>query len=53
MTKMIEVSEDRYDELLDAEQFLEALSDVGVDNWNGYYLALEILEEWNKESDNE
>lgn len=30
-------------------QFLEALRAAGVDNWEGYDQAKELVEEWNKE----
>jgi len=39
------LSEDRYKELLHAEGILDALYGAGVDNWEGYDEALSTLEE--------
>lgn len=39
----ITISQARYDELLEAEAMLYALEVAGVDNWDGYGTALEIL----------
>ena len=36
---MIEISEKRYKELLQAEKELQALEDAGVDSWDGYEIA--------------
>jgi len=44
MKEMVEISKDRLDALLDAEDFLTALIEAGVDNWSGYSMAQEILE---------
>lgn len=46
--KYVEVEEERYQQLLDAERFLDALRAAGVDNWDGYSYAHELLEgeEW-------
>lgn len=33
---MIEITEERYEELLDAEKKLDALEAGGVDNWQWY-----------------
>lgn len=40
---------ERYEELLNSEQLLQALRAAGVDNWDGYDYAFEILREWNDE----
>ncbi len=32
-------------------ELLEALKQVGVDNWGGYGEACDLLEEWNSEND--
>lgn len=37
----ITITRERYEELLKAETFLECLEGIGVDNWQGYDLALE------------
>jgi hypothetical protein len=39
------VSPERYAELLEAERKLMALEAAGVDNWEGYCCAMEIMEE--------
>lgn len=49
---MIEISEERYFKLLKDSQFLEALRAAGVDNWDGYDYAFEILDEIYEEEDN-
>jgi len=36
---MISITKERYEELLQAEEDLQALEDAGVDNWEGYELA--------------
>jgi len=36
---MVEITEERYEELLQAEEDLQALEDAGVNNWEGYELA--------------
>jgi hypothetical protein len=37
----ITITQERYQELLDAENFLDRLHAAGVDNWEGYELAQE------------
>ena len=39
----------KYDKLCEESQFLSALECVGVDSWSGYETAIEMLEEWNEE----
>ena len=39
-----------YVKLLEAERFLDALNAAGVDNWEGYDIAQDMLEEWDAES---
>ena len=41
----VEISKERYQELLDAETKLCALESAGVDNWEGYDDAMEELEQ--------
>ncbi len=48
-TKTVTIPEDTYEELLDDSQFLDALKAAGVDNWDGYEVAHEILKEWQGE----
>lgn len=35
---------ERYNELIESEKILEALQIAGVDNWDGYDIAMEYLE---------
>ena len=48
----VEITQKEYDELLEQGQWLSALEAAGVDNWQGYDCAVELLEEWQNE-DNE
>ncbi len=41
----ITISKKEYDELLEQVEFLNALKACGVDNWDGYDYAVEMLEE--------
>lgn len=43
--KKVEITEQRYHELLNAEKRLIALESAGVDNWEGYEFVMECLEE--------
>ena len=43
----VTISQDRYEELLEAENWTIALEAAGVDNWDGYEWAIEILHENN------
>lgn len=45
----VEIDEERYKELLDVERFMCALEAAGIDNWDGYAEAYEIMEEWDRE----
>lgn len=47
--KMITITEEEYDELIEDQQFLRALEGAGVDNWDGYEMAQEMVEEWDSE----
>ncbi len=51
MEDMVYVTEDVYMKLLDADRFLDALIATGVDNWDGYKHAHEILAEWDGEDE--
>lgn len=41
----VEIDEKRLDSLYQAEKTLNALKAAGVDNWGGYDMAMEMLEE--------
>lgn len=43
MAEMIEITKERYDELKDLLDWHNALEIAGVDNWEGYDTAREIL----------
>lgn len=43
--KTVTIDIERYDELISAECMLEALERAGVDNWEGYELALDDIDE--------
>ena len=51
-TNTITVDRDHYYELLERERWLCALEAAGIDNTDAYSLALDILEEWEKEDEN-
>jgi len=42
---MAKLDEKRIEELLEAEAKLQALEQAGVDNWDGYGYAMELLEQ--------
>jgi hypothetical protein len=44
----VTISLERFNSLLEAEAKLEALEAAGVDNWDGYDYAMEILAEMEK-----
>ena len=48
-TKMVTISADQYEQLLEDSARLSALRAAGVDNWEGYDYAMEILREWEEE----
>jgi len=45
----VEITKERYDELIEREMFLLALEAAGVDTWDGYDEAQDILIEWDNE----
>ena len=45
----VTISEEEHARLQDRDAFLCALEAAGVDNWDGYDNAQDILEEWNNE----
>jgi hypothetical protein len=42
---MITIPKSEYDQLIRDQAFLQALQGAGVDNWDGYSYAIEMLEE--------
>jgi len=42
----ITITQEQYNELITDQQFLEALRAAGVDNWDGYDYAVEMINEW-------
>lgn len=48
---MREVSVEEYNELIDDQIKLRALEAAGVDNWNGYDVAIDILKKWAEEDE--
>lgn len=49
MDDTITITKTEYDQLIEDSEFLEALRQAGVDNWEGYSEAFEIQESWGKE----
>lgn len=45
--EMITITLKEYNKLIENDAFMDALVAAGVDNWNGYEAAQEMLEEWN------
>jgi hypothetical protein len=43
--EMITISKEEYDELVKDSDFLHALEQAGVDNWEGYSDAVDIYRE--------
>jgi hypothetical protein len=43
--KTVTIPQSEYDDLLKDQELLQALQRAGVDNWEGYEMALEILRE--------
>ncbi len=43
--QMISIPKKEYDRLIESQKLLRALQDGGVDNWEGYGFALELLGE--------
>jgi len=43
--KTITITREEHEQLLEDQQFLRALQAAGVDNWEGYAEAQEILDE--------
>lgn len=47
----ISVNEAAYDEMSEDSRFLCALRNAGVDNWDGYEEAQEMIKEWDAEDE--
>lgn len=47
--EMITITKKEYDSMLEDRNWLTALESAGVDNWEGYDFALELLHEYNDE----
>lgn len=47
-TNEVVLTKEEYDELIADRDFLDALRGAGVDSWEGYDYALELLEETSK-----
>ena len=45
MEETITISKEEYESLLENSKKLEALEGAGVDNWQGYDYAMELLRE--------
>lgn len=45
VTEMISIPKEEHDQLVDDSKFLEALRATGVDNWEGFEVARELLEQ--------
>ncbi len=43
---LVTIPQKRYKQLLDAEDMLSALEKSGVDNWEWYGEAMDLLESW-------
>jgi hypothetical protein len=43
--KMVKISKEEYKHLLEDSDILSALNAAGVDNWDGYDYAMEMLED--------
>lgn len=44
----VTISKKEYEELTNSSIFLSALEAAGIDSWDGYDDAKEIMEEWQK-----
>jgi hypothetical protein len=46
----MEITNERYNDLIEEEMLLDALYAAGVDNWDGWDIAMELFEEIKKTS---
>ena len=42
---MVKITQERYDELVENERWVECLETAGVDNWEGYDYACDLFRE--------
>lgn len=47
--KMITITKEEYDSLMEDYHFMRCLEDAGVDNWDGYEYAIELYSEMEDE----
>ncbi len=47
--KIVMVPEDEYSKLIERDRWLYALEAAGVDNWEGFEEAQQIIKEWDNE----
>ena len=45
LEKTITITEKEYNQLIKGQEFLQSLEAAGVDNWEGYDYALELIKE--------
>ena len=45
MEETITISKEEYESLLEDQKLLQCLQDAGVDNWEGYDYAMEMMED--------
>lgn len=43
--EMVEITKEEYEELLEDSKFLICLQGAGVDNWDGYSYAQEMMDQ--------
>lgn len=48
-SETVTITMSEYEELLEDSRFLSALEAAGIDNWEGYDYAKDILRDWDKE----
>ena len=49
MEEMVTITKSEYDSLSEDSRWLSALECAGVDNWEGYGIAKDMLAEWDEE----
>ncbi len=45
MEETVTISKEEYESLLEDQKLLQCLQDAGVDNWEGYDYAMEMMED--------
>lgn len=51
MSETVTISKDEYNDLIESQKMLLCLQDAGVDNWDGYDFAFELLAEYDENED--